>query len=60
MTRLRIYCDDGCREAWRDDMRHGLTAGLDAFTDETVRERQCLYCGAYVPTNAERRQAVPA
>lgn len=54
--RLRIFCNDQCREAWRDDLRYGLVAGLDRFTDEQARERHCLYCGSYVPTNDERRQ----
>ena len=52
--RLRIFCNDQCREAWRADLRCGLTGGLDQYTDDAVRARECLYCRSYVPSNSEQ------
>lgn len=51
----QIYCNDQCRSAYFTDIRYGLAAGFDKWTDKLVDERVCLYCGAIVPTNEAKR-----
>lgn len=68
--KLRFCRDDTggntiCREAFREDRRMGLMYGSAHLPDGRIlwspyafaEAHLCSYCGAYVPTNAERRQA---
>lgn len=55
--RRQMYCNDNCRSGYWADIRAGLAAGFDQYTDEQADERQCLYCGAYVPAHREEEAA---
>lgn len=48
--RLR-FCGWLCHDGYRADRRHGLLTLPRSFAEAGC----CLYCGAAVPTNAERR-----
>ena len=48
--RLR-FCGWLCHAGYREDRRHGLLTLPRAFAEAGC----CMYCGAPVPSNAERR-----
>jgi len=48
--RLR-FCGWLCHDGYREDRRHGLLTLPRSFADAGC----CLYCGAEVPSNAQRR-----
>lgn len=50
--RLR-FCGWLCQDGYREDRRHGLLTLPRSFADAGC----CMYCGAEVPTNADRRRA---
>ena len=50
--RLR-FCGWLCQDGYREDRRHGLLTLPRSFAEAGC----CMYCGAQVPSNAERRAA---
>lgn len=50
--RLR-FCGWLCHDGYREDRRHGLLTLPRSFAEA----RCCMYCGARVPRNADRRAA---
>lgn len=53
--RLR-FCGWLCHDGYREDRRHGLLTLPRSFADAGC----CMYCGAVVPSNAERRELAVA
>ena len=52
-TRGRLrFCNWLCYDGYREDCRYGLMTLPRAFADAGC----CMYCGAYVATNAEQRE----
>lgn len=48
------FCDAGCADSYRCDVAHGVITHGRTFAAAGC----CSYCGAHVPTNAERRAGV--
>lgn len=45
------FCNWLCHDGYREDRRHGLFTLSRDFAEAGC----CLYCGRYVPTNAQPR-----
>lgn len=57
-----ITCSNGCRAAWREDVRCGLIYGPYVFNGRFIgimeyvgRNGKCVYCGGDLPRGRARR-----
>jgi hypothetical protein len=48
----RRFCNDACQDGYATDRRFGVFTLPRSFAEAGC----CMYCGAEVPTNAEKRE----